>query len=176
LTDVAYRLLLQDTIPSWLFQVKLGATTMWERWDGYRPDKGFQDPGMNSFNHYAFGSVGEWMYSSMVGIDQQDTMFKNVVIHPRPGGGFTYVKGRYDSVNGPIVSDWKVEGGKFKLHVEVPVNARATVYVPGLGKVTEGGESAETRPGVQFLRQDGDAMVYQVGSGKYDFVSNWSGK
>lgn len=175
-TDVAYKLLLQDTFPSWLFQVKLGATTMWERWDGYRPDKGFQDPGMNSFNHYAFGSVGEWMYSSMAGIDQQDTAFKKIVIRPRPGGGFTYVKGRYDSINGPIVSDWKVDGSRFKLHVEVPVNTQALVYVPGPGKVTEGGTPAETSPGVRFLRQDGDAMVYQVGSGKYDFASTLSGQ
>src|SRR5205814_8222065 len=77
--DVAYRLLLTDTFPSWLFQVKLGATTMWERWDGWTPDKGFQDPAMNSFNHYAFGSVGEWMYRTAGGIDTDGPGFKKML-------------------------------------------------------------------------------------------------
>ncbi|HZZ42014.1 MAG TPA: family 78 glycoside hydrolase catalytic domain [Tepidisphaeraceae bacterium] len=172
-TDVAYKLLLQDTFPSWLFQVKLGATTMWERWDGYRPDKGFQDPGMNSFNHYAFGSVGEWMYSSMVGIDQADAAFKHIIIRPHPGGAFTHVNGRYDSINGPIVSHWSIEGTSLKLHVEIPVNTTATIYVPGNGPITESGKPVESSPNITFVRQDGDAMVYQVGSGHYDFVSTY---
>src|SRR5262249_51369057 len=85
--DVAYRLLQQEEYPGWLFQVKLGATTMWERWDGWTPEKGFQDPGMNSFNHYAFGSVGEWLYRSAAGIDTDGPGFRRIIIRPTVGSG-----------------------------------------------------------------------------------------
>src|SRR5262249_35035915 len=105
-SDVAYRLLFQDTYPSWLFQVKLGATTMWERWDGYTPDKGFQNPGMNSFNHYAFGSVGQWMFQSIAGIQPGSPGFKRVIIAPKLTDQLTFARATYHSINGPIHSEW----------------------------------------------------------------------
>lgn len=127
--DVAYRLLNNDTYPSWGYSIRQGATTIWERWDGWTEEKGFQDPGMNSFNHYSLGSVGEWMYSSVAGIDLDPTQpaYKHAVLHPHPGGGLTYARASYDSIHGRIVSDWKLENGQFAYRIMVPTNTTATV-------------------------------------------------
>ncbi|MBI0382736.1 family 78 glycoside hydrolase catalytic domain, partial [Streptomyces albiflaviniger] len=99
-TDVAYRLLHQRTFPSWGYQIDRGATTMWERWDSIKPDGSFQDVGMNSFNHYAYGSVGEWMYQNITGIAPAAPGFREIVIRPRPGGEVRSAEGRYDSLYG----------------------------------------------------------------------------
>ena len=95
--DVAYDLLNQETYPSWLYPVKKGATTIWERWDGIKPDGSFQDVSMNSYNHYAYGAIGDWMYQNMAGIDLVEPGFKKFVIAPKPGGGFTSTKATYES-------------------------------------------------------------------------------
>ena len=173
--DVAYRLLLQSTFPSWGYSIAQGATTIWERWDGWTQEKGFQDPGMNSFNHYSFGSVGEWMYRVLAGIDTdaEKPGYEHVIVRPRPGGGLTFARGTYDSVRGRIATEWRIEGGRLTLRVEVPANATATVYVPGAGdpsKVTEGGVPADTAAGVRFLGMEGPTAAYAVGSGTYLFV------
>lgn len=128
--DLAYQLLMNKDYPSWLFQVTQGATTMWERWDGWTPDKGFQDPGMNSFNHYAFGAVGEWLYSTIGGIAPLTPGFKTFEIAPKPGGGLTWATTHYRSIHGLIRSEWQIVGDEFKLEVEVPVNTKATVILP----------------------------------------------
>ncbi|MBI3118474.1 MAG: family 78 glycoside hydrolase catalytic domain, partial [Candidatus Hydrogenedentes bacterium] len=128
--DVAYQLLMNKTFPSWLFQVTLGATTMWERWDGWTPDKGFQDPGMNSFNHYAFGAVGEYLFTTVGGIQATAPGFSKIRIAPVPGGGLTWAKTRYDSIHGAIRSEWRIENGKFLLEVEIPANMEAVVELP----------------------------------------------
>ena len=171
--DVAYRLLNNETYPSWGYSIKNGATTIWERWDGWTEDKGFQDPGMNSFNHYAFGSVGRWMFGVVAGIDIESPGYKRIIIHPQPGGGFSYAKASYESIHGMIESFWKKEGDVFTLNVTVPPNTKATVYVPAKssGSVTESGLPAGTCEGVRFLRMEADRVVYEVGSGKYEFVS-----
>ena len=174
-TDVAYRLLNTDTCPSWLHEVKSGATTIWERWDGWTKEKGFQDPGMNSFNHYAFGSVGEWMYENIAGIalDPTEVAYKRIIIRPRPGGGLTYASGRYDSVYGRIASSWRMANGKLGMNVTVPANTTATVYVPtsDQAKVTESGKPAKRAVGVKLLRYEKGAAIYSVGSGSYRFVA-----
>ncbi|MEK8142079.1 alpha-L-rhamnosidase C-terminal domain-containing protein [Streptomyces sp. M10(2022)] len=108
-TDVAYRLLMQRTFPSWGYQIDRGATTMWERWDSIRPDGSFQDAGMNSFNHYAYGSVGEWMYANIAGIAPGAPGFRKIIVRPRPGGGVTQAEGRFDSVYGPVTTRWKAD-------------------------------------------------------------------
>jgi alpha-L-rhamnosidase len=110
-TNIAYGLLNKDTFPSWLYSVKHGATTIWERWDGWTDHKGFQSAQMNSFNHYSLGSVGEWMYRYVAGIDVESDNpgYKKIKIQPRPGGGLTYVKGEYHSIHGKIKSEWKIE-------------------------------------------------------------------
>jgi len=171
--DVAYRLLNNDTFPSWGYSIKHGATTIWERWDGWTEEKGFQDPGMNSFNHYAFGSVGEWLFGTAAGIDTDGAGYKRIIIRPRPGGGLTYVKASYKSIHGKIVSDWKIEDGVFRLNVTIPANTTATVYVPAdsAEQVTESGLPVMKAKQVRLLRMDDDTAVFAVGSGDYHFVS-----
>jgi alpha-L-rhamnosidase len=171
--DVAYRLLNNETFPSWGYSIKNGATTIWERWDGWTEDKGFQDPGMNSFNHYAFGSVGRWMFGTVAGIDTEGPGYKRIIIRPQPGGGFSYAKADYESIYGKIESFWKIENGTFTLNVTIPANTTATVYVPAknAGSVTESGRPAGTSEGIRFLRMEEGTAVYDVSSGNYVFVS-----
>ncbi|MFI5384549.1 MAG: family 78 glycoside hydrolase catalytic domain [Fimbriimonadales bacterium] len=156
--DVAFVLLNNDTYPSWGYSIKHGATTIWERWDGWTEEHGFQDPGMNSFNHYSLGSVGEWMASTVAGIDLDPAQpgYKHVVIHPTPGGGMTYAKASYDSVRGRIESSWKVTGDRFELEVVIPANTTATVHVPtsDAASVTLDGKPAS-------------GAVLELGSGRY---------
>ena len=106
--DTAYRLLMQDTFPSWLFSVKHGATTIWERWDGWTPEQGFQDPDMNSFNHYSLGSCGEWLFDTRgrhrAGPAQPG--FRHIIIHPWLGGGLTWARASVDTLHGPIRATW----------------------------------------------------------------------
>ena len=130
--DLAYRLLNTDTFPSWLYSISKGATTIWERWDGIRPNGQFQDPGMNSFNHYSFGSVGEWMYATIAGIelDEAHPGYKHFFVRPRPGGGLASAAGKLDTIHGTIVSNWTVASGTFTLNLTVPPNTTATVTVP----------------------------------------------
>jgi alpha-L-rhamnosidase len=144
-TDIAYALLMQKSFPSWLFPVTHGATTMWERWDGWTPEKGFNDAGMNSYNHYAYGAVGEWMYSTIAGIDidPEKPGYKHVIIRPNPVGGLTHARGKFRSVYGEIESKWSVDGSKFHLTVRIPANTSATVYVPGGERVEIGAGTHE---------------------------------
>jgi alpha-L-rhamnosidase len=147
-TDVAYRLLMSEEFPSWGYEIRNGATTIWERWDGYTEEKGFQDPGMNSFNHYAFGSVGEWMYENVAGIDASGLAEGRVVIRPQPGGGLTRAEASYESVHGTIESRWSVENGRFELHVKLPVNVEAEVHVlDETFRVGSGDHSFSSAPG-----------------------------
>ena len=171
--DIAYRLLNNDTFPSWGYSIKNGATTIWERWDGWTEEKGFQTPGMNSFNHYSFGSIGRWLFGSVAGIDTEGPGYKRIIIKPRPGGGLDYAKASYKSINGKIVSDWKIKGDKFTLDVTIPANTTATVYVPAgdIESVTEGGKPAAQANAVSLLRMEDDSAVFAVGSGHYRFVS-----
>lgn len=169
--DTAYRLLHQDSFPSWLFSVKMGATTIWERWDGWTPDKGFQDIGMNSFNHYSLGSCGEWLYQTVAGIDSEGPAFKRIVIKPVPGGKLNKVKGQLRTIHGLVTSAWSTANGTFTLAATIPANTTATVYVPAkdAAGVTESGKPAATADGVKFLRMENEAAVYAVGSGSYRF-------
>jgi alpha-L-rhamnosidase len=173
--DEAWRLVNLRTVPSWGFMVEMGATTIWERWDGYVKGRGFQNPGMNSFNHWAFGSVGEWIWRELAGIhlDESQPGYKHFVIHPRPCGDLTWAKGEYDSIRGQIVSDWKREGATFTLHVTVPANTTATVYVPAkaITNVTEGGKPAKEADGVAPVGMEDGFAVLNVESGDYIFQS-----
>jgi alpha-L-rhamnosidase len=171
--DAAYRLLNNDTFPSWGYSIKNGATTIWERWDGWTEEKGFQTPSMNSFNHYAFGSIGRWLFGSVAGVDTDGPGYRRIVIHPRPGGGLEYAKASYKSINGKIVSDWRIKGDTFTLNAAIPANTTATVYIPtkNIESVTEGGRPASEAEHVDFLRMDDDNAVFEVGSGNYRFIS-----
>lgn len=171
--DVAYRLLLTDTYPSWLFPVKNGATTMWERWNGWTPDRGFGNVSMNSFNHYAFGAVGEYLYGGVGGIRASSPGYKTITIKPAIGEGLTWAKTSFDSPYGTIVSNWNLEGSKLTMDVSIPPCTTATVYVPAKdpSEVTENGKPVGDAEGVKFLRMQNGAAVYTVGSGSYRFGS-----
>jgi len=171
----AYRLLNLRTCPSWGFMIDQGATTVWERWDGYVKGRGFQDPKMNSFNHWALGSVGEWIWRCVVGIspDESNPGYKHFTIAPEPGGGLTWARGEYKSIRGAIISDWRLENGAFRLDVTVPVNTTATVSLPtkDAGSVTIDGEAASASRAVHFLGIKDGKAAFTVNSGRYRFTS-----
>jgi alpha-L-rhamnosidase len=135
--DVAYKLLCQKEWPSWLYAVTHGATTIWERWDGWTHDKGFQDVGMNSFNHYAYGAIGMWLYQRVAGIDLDPDApgYKRILLRPTPGEGLTHARATLDSIRGRIESAWRIEDGLFRWEVLVPANTVATAVPPtAIGK------------------------------------------
>jgi alpha-L-rhamnosidase len=172
--DIAYALLHQKGWPSWLYAVTQGATTIWERWDGWTPEKGFQDPGMNSFNHYAYGAIGSWLYEQVAGIDvdPEKPGYKHIILHPHPGGGLTHARASLNSIYGNIDSSWRIpEGGGLEWAVTVPTNATATAYVPCAEDATviESGFPAESADGIAFVRRDTNANVYTLQSGTYLF-------
>ncbi|MGW8883756.1 alpha-L-rhamnosidase [Streptomyces sp. NPDC055749] len=164
-TDVAYRLLLQRTFPSWGYQIDRGATTMWERWDSIRPDGSFQDAGMNSFNHYAYGSVGEWMYANIAGIAPGGPGFRKIIVRPRPGGGVTEAQGRFDSLYGAVTTRWKKDADGFRLSLSLPANTTAEVWIPDSGRAGVADGSA------RFLRKEDGCAVFTAGSGTHRFSS-----
>ncbi|MAU13318.1 MAG: hypothetical protein CL607_26100 [Anaerolineaceae bacterium] len=130
--DVAYQLLNQQTWPSWLYSVTQGATTIWERWDGWTEDNGFQDPGMNSFNHYAYGAIGAWLYTVVAGlnVDPEQPGYKHTIIRPQPGDDLTHARASLKTDYGLLSSRWQLLNGKFELNVVVPPNTSATVHLP----------------------------------------------
>ncbi len=171
--DLAYQLLLQKTYPSWLYQVTLGATTMWERWDGWTPGAGFESIEMNSFNHYAFGSVGEYLYSVVGGIKPAAPGYQSILIQPVPGVGLTWANTSYASTRGLISTAWTNIGGTLNLDVQIPPNTSAQVYVPttNASAITESGVLAASSPGVTFIGLSNGCAVYAVGSGHYEWSS-----
>ncbi|HKN24830.1 MAG TPA: glycoside hydrolase family 78 protein [Candidatus Acidoferrum sp.] len=175
--DEAYLLLNRKEYPSWLYPVTKGATTIWERWDGIKPDGSFQDKGMNSFNHYAYGAIGEWMYrvSAGIDIDPQHPGYKHILIQPRPGGGLTFVKASVHSMYGQVATAWEIKDGKLIIHVAIPANTTATVRLPKakLEQVTENGASLQASPGVSHAQQLEDAVTAELGSGSYVFESKY---
>jgi alpha-L-rhamnosidase len=172
--DVAYELLLQRSYPSWLYPITRGATTMWERWDGIRPDSSFEDAGMNSFNHYAFGAVGDWMYRTIAGIalDPQNPGGKRVRIAPRPGGGLTRARASLETPYGTVASSWTLEPQTFALDVTVPPNTIADVTLWGttIDHIQERGRGLSGLPGVRGVQQRGSDVVVTIGSGEYGFT------
>ncbi len=169
--DLAWRLLTNKTYPSWLYSVTQGATTIWERWDGWRHDRGFQDPGMNSFNHYAFGACGKWMFSRAAGISTEEPGWKRIVVHPVPGDKLSWLKARYDSVRGPVVSEWRRSGQRLTLSVTIPSNCIARVFIPtrSAENVRESGKPVKGIGGIRLLGMAQGCAVYEVGGGSYTF-------
>jgi alpha-L-rhamnosidase len=172
--DDAYTLLLNDKYPSWLYEVKQGATTIWERWDGKKPDSTFEEASMNSFNHYAYGAVGDWMYRVVAGLnsDPGQPGYKHIIVRPQPGGGLTYATATLMTPYGEAASGWKIDGDRLQVTVRVPPNARATVNLPGaqLQDVREGSSPLVSTTGVTRSAQVGDTVVVEIGSGNYEFA------
>ncbi len=175
-TDIAYKMLLKETNPGWLYQVKKGATTIWERWDGIQEDGSFQTASMNSFNHYALGSIGNWIYNTIAGIqrDADAPGGRNMIIHPIPGGGITSAKGIYDSPYGEIVSQWEIIDSAFVLKVSVPANSTAVVYLPSeeAGKIAEKGNIKTKSKEMKILSSAEGYTKILIGSGDYTFEIN----
>ena len=171
--DTAGRLLLQDTFPSWLFSVKHGATTIWERWDGWTPEKGFQNPGMNSFNHYSLGSCGEYLFGYVGGIRPASPGYKRILIAPTPGNGLTWAKTSYDSINGRIATDWKLDGHRLALEVVIPANTTATLRVPARNRasLTEGGQPVDQVADLRVTGESPGVVELEAGAGTYRFAS-----
>ncbi|RFZ84098.1 alpha-L-rhamnosidase [Mucilaginibacter terrenus] len=172
-TNVAYRLLLQDTYPSWLYPVKMGATTIWERWDGIKPDKSFETPSMNSFNHYSYGAIGDWMYRVMVGLDTYNDGpgYRHIKIMPHPGGGFTSASASLQTYYGKVSSGWKIDSGMLSLDVEIPVNTTASVYIPAkdaTGIIADGKPLQNAKQFQPTYGKENYIMV-ELGSGAYHF-------
>lgn len=171
--SVAYKLLLQKTYPSWLYPVTMGATTIWERWDGEKPDSTFENPGMNSFNHYAYGAIGDWMYRKMVGIDtyEDEPGYKYIMIKPHPGGNFTFASAALDTYYGKVSNSWKIENDKFIMDVEIPANTTAAIYLPAenAGSITENGKPVTSVTGIKIAGTDNGYVIVNVGSGSYHF-------
>jgi alpha-L-rhamnosidase len=170
--ELAYDLLFQEAWPSWLYPLTQGATTVWERWDGSR-DGRFQDPGMNSFNHYALGGVGDWMYQVIGGVspDPAEPGFRHAILRPVPDPRLDYARTRLETRYGPLRVEWERTGGVLEVAAEVPPNTTGTMRLPQAGEaeVTEGDRALDAAPGVRSLARVGADLLVEVGSGAYRF-------
>jgi alpha-L-rhamnosidase len=166
-TDIAYRLLESERFPSWIYAINQGATTVWERWDAYVKGRGIHPSGMNSFDHYSIGSVGEWIYRNVLGInpDSEYPGYEHFTIHPRIGGTLTWAKGSYNSIRGEIATSWKIENGKFILKVKIPANSTATVVLP-----TDNPKNISVKGKSLKYTAHGNEISTETGSGEYEFT------
>ena len=176
--DAAYDLLTQTTYPSWLYPVTFGATTIWERWDAIRPDGTFQNPEMTSFNHYAYGAVGQWMMSVVAGLqsDPDQPGYKRVLIRPKPGGGLTRARATLRTPYGEAASSWSLDGDRVTVEATVPPNTTGLMVLPGAAgsAVTEGDRDVRDVEGVIAVREVGEDLHVEVGAGTYGF--GWRGR
>ncbi len=178
--DLAHALLRRTEVPSWLFPLRHGATTVWERWDGWTPDGGFRAPKMNSFNHYALGSIGEWLHRGVAGVDQapDSVAYRRLLVRPEPGG-LAWAGATYESARGTVAAEWRRTGDRLSLRVRVPPGATAEVFVP----TTDPGSVRELDVPAAADRADGRATLigtgpgrarYRVASGAYHFTAAFS--
>ena len=167
--DVAYRLLLQESYPSWLFPVKQGATTIWERWDSWTIADGFHKDGMNSFNHYSLGSVGEWLFRHVAGIELDPVVpgYKRFVLKPYLGSGLDWAGADYTTAHGTIRSHWRREGDTVHWEFTVPPNTTARVHVPSDPDTTVIAE------GLALTEREGRFAVGDAVAGRYVVTSIW---
>ena len=175
-SDLAYRLLHNDTYPSWLYAIDQGATTIWERLNGFTVENGFGgNNSMNSFNHYSFGAVGQWMLAYSLGIQRETPGFRTFILQPEPDptGTMTWADGHYDSMYGRIASHWTVDGTTLTYRASVPPNTTATLFLPTSdpASVKEGNRPIATVPGVTFVRFDNGRAVYRLASGTFEFTA-----
>ena len=175
--DTAFALLQQEAYPSWKYPVLQGATTIWERWNSYTIADGFGDAGMNSFNHYSYGSVTEWLYDTLAGIccDESAPAFAHFILRPTAGGGITHVEGEYDSIRGLIRSSWDAADNKItKYSCTVPGNTTATLYLraDAVDNVIEQGKPLAETEGIEIVSCENGILTLTLGSGEYAFEIN----
>lgn len=172
-TDIAYSLLMQKTYPSWLYPVTKGATTIWERWNGIRTDGSFEPASMNSFNHYAYGAIGDWMYRVVAGLGMDETIpgYKHIIIKPHVGGGLTAATASLQTYYGKIVSGWKMENGKMVMDIDIPVNTTATIFIPAkdAAGITENGKALGDIKEITVSGNEDGYIKVHAGSGRYRF-------
>ncbi|TJZ63285.1 alpha-L-rhamnosidase [Sphingobacterium olei] len=161
--EMAYRIANQRGFPGWGHMVANGATTLWETW-------AYSD-NTYSQNHPMFGSIVEWYYRSLLGINSAGAAFQKIIIKPQPAGDLTWAKGSYQSVRGDISSSWQIEDNGFKLDVQIPANCRAEIWLPleGKGFSSKGKKLERVNKDITFLRKEPGYAVYEVGSGEYSF-------
>lgn len=170
-TDLMYTLLFKETYPSWFYSINQGATTMWERWNSYTHSDGFGDVRMNSFNHYAYGAIGQWMYERIAGLSPLEPGYKKILIAPMPGGALEHASADYNSVYGKISSGWKKVNNGLELNITIPPNTTAQIVIPleeGM-TVHSNGEEIANLSGVTFIKQNANNMVLEVIPGTYRF-------
>ncbi len=167
--NLAGILMQQHAYPSWGYEVDNGATTIWERWNSYTKGSGSHEPGMNSFSHYAFGAVAEWMMADLAGIDHASPGFDHIRIAPRPTGTITQVEASMETRHGQLAASWRITDGDFLANVTVPPNTTAEVTLPVTGQILEGGVSAQGRPGIREIK----ANQLTLGSGTYQFSARY---
>ncbi|MFY0606459.1 MAG: family 78 glycoside hydrolase catalytic domain [Cyclobacteriaceae bacterium] len=170
-TDLMYEILFKETYPSWFYSINQGATTMWERWDSYTHKDGFNPGGMNSFNHYAYGAIGQWMYERIAGIKPVSPGYKEIEIAPIPGGPLTSTEASYDSPYGKVRSSWKIIEGKFHLEVVIPPNTSAKIIVPGLADLKLNGVPFSDQTDVKLIEADENGFKLEAKPGTYLFES-----
>lgn len=176
LTDLAYRLIQNDKYPSWLYPIEQGATSIWERLNGYTVENGFGgNNSMNSFNHYSFGAVGQWMMAYSAGIQRDEPGFRRFILQPKPDptGQMTSAEGYYDSMYGRIESGWNTTGGLLTCKAVVPANTTARLYLPAssVKEIRESGKKTKKAKGVTFVSFENGMAVFEIASGTYSFTS-----
>ncbi len=174
-TDLMYDILFKETYPSWFYSINQGATTMWERWNSYTRKDGFNKGGMNSFNHYAYGAIGRWMYERIAGIKPVKEGYKEIEIAPIPGGPLTSAAATYNSPYGKVSSSWKLVDKEFNLDIIVPPNTTAQVLVPGNTQesIKVNGIQFEENSNIKLLSKTKKAFVFKVNPGTYAFKTNF---
>ncbi|MFB5760808.1 family 78 glycoside hydrolase catalytic domain [Paenibacillus medicaginis] len=173
--DTAVKLLLQEEYPSWLYSVKRGATTIWEHWDGIKPDGSFWSDAMNSYNHYAYGAVGDWLYRYVAGLNMNEAepAYKKILIKPHfAAGQLTSARATLESPYGLIESSWQMAAGTMTVNVQIPVNTSAEIVLQGasMGELFEGGKPAGTAEGVLNISETEQKVTLTVGSGRYEWT------
>jgi alpha-L-rhamnosidase len=178
--SIAYQLLFRQKYPSWLYPVTMGATTIWERWDGIKPDSTFQVPSMNSFNHYAYGAIGDWMYKNITGINYTEEApgYKKIIVRPHLTDSLNFASASIKTYYGKVSSEWRKENGHLALNVEIPPNSTAIIYIPAndVEQVSEGGENVGLNPHFNVKKTTDGYVSVTTGSGKYAFAVTKPGK
>jgi alpha-L-rhamnosidase len=172
--DLMYTILFNETYPSWFYSINQGATTMWERWDSYTHENGFHTDGMNSFNHYAYGAIGQWMYERVAGIKPVKAGYKEILIAPIPGGPLTSAEASYDSPYGLVSSAWKIEDGTFMLQATVPPNTSAKIIIPANTDedLLLNGSQFSENPGIKLLKKGEGTFELMAQPGEYEFEAS----
>jgi len=177
--DLAYALLQQEEFPSWGYTIRHGATTIWERWDGWTEHRGFQAPAMNSFNHYSLGSVGEWLFGRVAGIDQApaSVAHRELLLRPTPGGRLTWARARQHTARGTVACGWSLADGQLTVTASVPPGSTAVIEIPTSepDRLYEGDRPAVDQVGVLAVQPSAAGATVRVTSGRYTFRAAYTG-